>query len=142
MKATKLTTESTTEEKNTLIAEFMGYEKIVFTETSKYLGQYTNPISKRVYEVEDLEFDTDWNWLMDVVKKIEGIKVTEVYGEFNEKEAIAEISISIEGNFCQILSNGLYLNEVSSIEGATKIEATYNACVEFIEWYNEQQKTL
>lgn len=101
------TIEKTTEEKNVLIAEFMGYEKIVFPETSKYLGQYTNPISKRVYAVEDLDFDSDWNWLMLVVEKINKT------GKY--------------GRILNDMRNGL-IN--------TDIQKTFTACVEFIEWYN------
>jgi len=101
------TIEKTTEEKNVLIAEFMGYEKIVFPETSKYLGQYTNPISKRVYEVDNLDFNSDWNWLMPVVEKINKI------GKY--------------GRILNNMHNGLM---------SADIQKTFIACAEFTEWYN------
>lgn len=58
---------------NILIAEFMGYEEIVFPRNSMYLGQFTHPISKRVYEEDELDFDKDWNLLIPVIQKISGI---------------------------------------------------------------------
>ena len=81
-----------------------------------------------------------WNWLMEVVEKIEQTTIKETYGQFNEKESIAIVSVVIENKFCQILSNGIYLNEIISENKETKIEAVYNACIEFIKWYNEQNK--
>ena len=85
-------------------------------------------------------YNSNWNWLMEVVEKIEQTTIKETYGQFNEKESNAIVSVVIENKFCQILSNGIYLNEIISENEETKIKAVYNACLEFIKWYNEQNK--
>ena len=119
-------------EKNRIIANFMGYEKIIFPENSRYLGQYKNPISKRIYELDDLEFDRDWNWLMEVVEKIEKSKY---FHEIN----INYDDVYKDHNCIIIPSQKNTFNQIQCNAG-TKIESVYNACIEFIKWYNEQNK--
>lgn len=68
-----------------------------------------------------LKFHNDWNWLMLVVDKIEDLGYT----------------VETKINWCRIKENG----ETISLRwetDATKIEAVYNACIEFVEWYKEQ----
>ena len=69
-----------------------------------------------------LRFNTSWDWLMPVVKKIES---TQPEG-FNTL---------IEGNNCWIETNGISFEGM----GKTKIEATYKAVIEFIKWYNKNK---
>ena len=79
---------------------------------------------------EDLLFHSDWNWLMEVVEKIESIE----YG-------IYQVDILQEG--CKILERCRLLidKRVGKLESdTTKIESVYLACVEFIKWYNNQNK--
>ena len=68
---------------------------------------------------EKLLFDTDWNWLMVVVEKIEYIR-------------------------CYVTIKGCAVNISTIVETSapTKIESVYKACVEFINWYklNENDK--
>ena len=117
-------------ENNKLIAEFMG-EK--FHEDSWSHG--------------DIEYKTSWGWLMPVVEKIESLDLSE-YGytwegidgetEYNNGSTYVEI----ERNKCWIymdlsLDPPHYFNEGScNVEFPTKLEATYAAVVEFIEYYN------
>lgn len=79
------------------------------------------------FEVSELNYDTDWNRLMQVVEKIEslGYKETNVYVDISE------------GTFIHTLESNI---EIAEVFGGTKIENTYNACVEFVKWYNEQKK--
>jgi len=68
-----------------------------------------------------LHFDTSWEWLMPVVEKIESLGY----------------SVEIVKHICRIA-----LDEHTSIvisENIPKIEAIYQAAVQFIEWYNEQK---
>jgi len=100
---------------NVLIAEFMGYEEIVFPVTARYLGQYTHPISKRVYKEDELDFDRDWNLLISVLKKIRGIVNEEMnFAEFDDHRGLE-----------QRLNPYTY-----------DIESIYNGVVEFIKSYN------
>lgn len=57
---------------------------------------------------EDLQFHSDWNWLMQVVEKI--ISLKNIYTQ--EQQRV----------FLSICPN---------------IGITYDACVEFVKWYNE-----
>jgi hypothetical protein len=140
---------SNTIENNKLIAEFMGYEKIVFPENSKYLGQYTNPISKRVYSISELEYHSDWNWLMEVLSKIKKMGyfvdmnyLSNTYGHiatshYSDKTIIAEISHKPNPSVSKppTAENPIYINEYDEPK-----EALYNLIVRFINWYNQQSK--
>ena len=108
------------ETNNKIIAEFMGAK---LTKDLK--------IMYPVYEgdssyVKNLKYHSDWKWLMEVVEKIESIKI-ETY----------KVRVDIYFNCCQI--NPTHWEQLISIYGnkETKIEAVYNACIEFIKWYNE-----
>ena len=137
-------------ENNKIIAEFMGAKEIITETTHRIYKEFEmygiiesiedREDIKHFYQPEEMLFNSDWNWLMEVVEKIEQTTIKETYGQFNEKESNAIVSVVIENKFCQILSNGIYLNEIISENEETKIEAVYNACIEFIKWYNEQNK--
>jgi hypothetical protein len=101
-------------EKDKLIAGFMNVDYI--TELNKLRDNSTNDEPLKMWH-------NDWNWLMEVVEKIESlgyyvktIKTTCLILDVDEK------CISLE------------LNRL------TKFEATYSTIVEFIKWYNEQNK--
>lgn len=97
---------------NKLIAEFMGKE----WHKSFFSDVFIISPSNITYK-----FDSDWNWLMEVVEKIEFLG--------ND--------IAITNSYIQIVfDNG---NQFIVIEEVNvKIEATYNACVEFIKRYNHE----
>ena len=99
---------------NKIIAEFMKYIK--HTQTKAYLTK------DGYFHDKDLKFHSDWNWLMEVVEKIESIGFT-----FETKKNWARITRKGE--------NIILRWE----EDKTKIEAVYNACIEFIKWYNENK---
>jgi hypothetical protein len=102
-----------TTENNKLLAEFLGFKNIA------------NDEDKQDYLNDFMKFHTDWNWLMQVVEKIEslGYKETNVYVDISE------------GTFIHTLESNI---EIAEVFGGTKIENTYNACVEFVKWYNNQ----
>lgn len=132
-------------ENNKIIAEFMGLRKVICVrnENGKYFDYQLNDkfilikeeeiqiesnngiclVSKDYIFAEDLIFHLDWNWLMEVVEKIESL------GFFFE----------IKRNWVKITKK----REIRVIrweQDKNKIEATYNACVEFIKWYNQQKQ--
>jgi len=104
-----------TTENNKLIAEFMG---ATIVEADIYLNgdEYTK---------YDLKFHSDWNWLMEVVEKIESLGYS-----VNTSSSM----VYINGD------NGIIKKPINIGFKITKIEAVYNACITFIEWYNEQNK--
>ena len=115
------------ETSNKIIAEFMGF-KLQDNPNERFFNRWlinSNAYGGR-YNFEEFYFDVDWNWLMQVVEKIESIKI-ETY----------KVRVDIYFNCCQI--NPTHWEQLISIYGnkETKIEAVYNACIEFIKWYNE-----
>ena len=84
---------------------------------------------KTNFTAEQTRFDKDWNWLMEVVDRIEAKKDEENNGYYY---------VEIYTKSCMIFSNGNYINEIVSTSEDTKIKAVYNACVDFINWYNLQ----
>ena len=115
------------ETNNKIIAEFLGYIDNGCSEEGFLIDPKTN------YDIciDSLQFHSDWNWLMEVVEKIESIKI-ETY----------KVKVDIYFNCCQI--NPTHWEQLISIYGnkETKIEAVYNACIEFIKWYNENKSYL
>ena len=75
-----------------------------------------------VFMGEEHPFEIDFNWLMHVVEKINN--------DFNY-----EYEVNIIGNRCYI--EGF---SAKAYEGKTSIEATYKEVIEFIKWYNSQNK--
>ena len=103
-------------ENNKLIAEFMGYPKHKIDFVGKRLN-FENSKHNTYHK--------DWNWLMLVVEKIEslGYKI--------------DISKWEKSQYCGIYLNG---KKISGNEQILKIEAVYNACIEFVKWYITQNK--
>jgi hypothetical protein len=99
----------TTQESNKLIAEFM---------------EHHNNMGNK-----GLQYHSDWNWLMEVVDKIEFID----NGRFD---------VNILKNGTQIFEyqagGKVIVDNVAEISFENKIEHTYKAVVEFIKWYNNQ----
>ncbi len=54
-------------ENNTLIAEFMGGQRVLPDEDVYNMPTHNN----LCYGVNELQYDTSWDWLMPVVEKIE-----------------------------------------------------------------------
>lgn len=113
-----------TTESNKLIAEFLGFKEQK-DPTERWFGRFFIP-AKGWYKENELAFNHDWNWLMEVVEKIESLE---------------HCQITIIKNWCRI-EHAKYNSRIDSrdySEDFTKIEAVYNACVTFIEWYNENK---
>ncbi len=85
---------------------------------------------KTSFTLEQMKFDKDWNWIMEVVRKIEDLSDEENNGEYFFE--IYKFGVTI-------FSNGDYVNEIVNTIGKTKLEATYKAVVEFINYYNENK---
>lgn len=132
---------------NRLIAEFMKFEW-TFIKNSKGISyDYALPSNfELIKEVEttiesvncevleeqdycmtaDLKFHSDWNWLMEVVEKIESLGfILKTYGRGS--------TFLIKGEY---YNTPIWNDEFF---GNTKKESIYNACVEFIKWYNDNK---
>ena len=88
------------------------------TENNKIIAQFLEISHQKIA----MNFHSNWNILMDVVEKIESL-----------------------GFFFEIKSNWVRITKKREIivirweQDKNKIEATYNACVEFIKWYNQNK---
>ena len=78
----------------------------------------------KVFKPKDLAYHNSYAWLMPVVEKIESLGYPTVIK-----------CIGIGQRLTVVLDGGeLFEGEICT----TKIEATYKAVVEFINWYNKQ----
>lgn len=116
----------TLEEKNAMIAEFMGMQK---TE----LGWYDNNEVLKLPNTSDNTFDdllfhASWDWLMPVVDDIEN-----TYPKAGDYPSFEIRGRLVEIENCHGFGYGRFF------EGDTKLDAVYKAVVKFIEWYNENK---
>jgi hypothetical protein len=108
------------ENNNKLIAEFLGFQQ---TNIGWYDSEEVLLITERDNTFDDLKFNTDWNWLMEAVDKIESFGY----------------DVFINTCVCRITDVGQNMFEdIECFVNDNKRQATYNALVEFIKWYNEQ----
>ena len=107
------------ENNNKLIAEFLCWDINSPSTFPTYLHQ-----EEETQGYWELKFDTDWNWLMEAVDKIESFGYV----------------FQLQGNSATFFKNKTFKEPIwnDSFIGNTKLKATYNAVVEFIKWYNEQ----
>ena len=126
-------------ENNILLADFLGFQKTD-------LGWFDNEgVLSEVEQdncFDSLYFDTDWNWLMACIEKIENL---------NRKSFLDSNNVIIAKNYVVVdykmgvtkkytFSND-YLEQAIGDKRThfnTKIEATYKACIEFVKWFNQQ----
>lgn len=125
----------TIEDNNKLIAEFMGYTKATRKEAGanlvnevyewhlKDVGYY---YINGDYHAEDyLLFHLDWNWLMKVVERINDLNNV----------------LSINENHVYI-TNNVRSEVLVDVVAGDMLEATYNAVIEFINYYNKQNDKI
>lgn len=112
-------------ENNKLIAEFLGWKEQT-DPTEKWLGHW---FTDKGVRQSDLSFDIDWRDLMEVVKKIETL----------ETEDKRTFTIDMHMDSVLIFEYALTTNEIVFTEGQGRFKNLYNACVEFVKWYNENK---
>lgn len=113
-----------TAENNKKIAEFLGVEYLYCNNNQ---ANYFVLLNEFKEEIES-SFHNDWNLLMQVVEKIESIdRVTVVF----ETDNLIIITISTHN-----VGEKFKCKQIHK-QSTTKIEAIYNACIEFIDWYNK-----
>jgi len=93
-------------ENNKLIAEFMGFDMI---EGNKIISVIKDN------QLKVLNPNNSWNWLMEVVEKIDYLERNTDSDVFIEK-----------------------ISKVTSLPLFTPIHTVYNACIEFIKWHTQQ----
>ena len=113
---------------NKRCAEFLGY--VNTTPTDKDFNIYENKkgmiIGKKIYtmlETMSMQFQSDWNWVMEVVEAIEKLK----------------FRVEIKSVSCCIYKNSVLKFSFYGIKDkSSKKEAVVQAINQFLIWYNEK----
>lgn len=120
-------------ENNRLLAEFLGANVTIDGEYEMYGiiptvedGEWEN----HFFKPENMPFDTDWNWLMQVVERIN------IKDDFKYTVRIYSMDVEIHNNETGVTIVDLF----SDYSTDQLILSVYEACVEFIKWYNDQNK--
>ena len=96
------------------------------TENNKLIAEFMNYANNRpITDSLANKLYNDWNSLMEVVEKIERLDF---------KFEILSTRVDIVDN--RVID---FKKRFEPIIKETKIEAVYNACVEFIKWYNNNK---
>ena len=109
------------EEGNKLIAEFMG----------KDVGHGNMVVIYKTWT--EMKYHYSWDWLMPVVERIEEIEIRGMY------------MVIIEQQYCcikHVAEGDILLYETIAQESASKIDATWQTVIKFIERYNENNSSL
>lgn len=146
-------------EGNKLIAEFMGYKYYPYSPESVVKpGWWSEPVPKdrSLNKLEthkflcrrhpELRYYNSWDWMMPVVEKIENLDFSKESYFWEDCEGDLHYNsegttVCIEDNSCYIYEN-LLLDPIHiyvSKQAGTKLKATFEAVVEFIQWYNERK---
>ena len=123
---------------NKIIAEFMG----ILESSGTTLSESGIIVSAKGYDyrgefllLDELRYDTSWDWLMPVVEKIEAKGFwTAIYGHTSFENKYKSCSIKKQDKN----SEGGYVYNFEGEWFESKIEAVFQACVDFAKWYNNQ----
>jgi hypothetical protein len=120
---------------NEVLAEFMGW-----TQHEKVDDWMRVPkgedIKFKAWKLrkDSLMFDREWDWLMDVVEKIEGLgHDVDMVWHSNMRDG-QETRHAI----CAIQDRPPF-KAIAYVEGKPMIKSVYKAVLQFINWYNEQK---
>ena len=125
-------------ENNKLIAEFMGFVADKSFEVKLADGINTSYYYYKddvVHLPEAMAYNCSWDWLMEVVEKIHSMQS---YGVLINPNG-TYIQDEDDKVICMTFKNEEVNGEIIS---SSNIEATFNCCVEFIQWYNQKTKSL
>lgn len=121
---------------NTLIAEFMGAKSEQWYPPNKDIGSTgihlafphgeVYPSGQRYHPDSCLQYHKDWNWLMAVITKCQKVCKEEQYKRHG-----------IEGDLDD--PKGWRSWSYRYVQLSTDIDSMWRKCVEFIQWYNNNQ---
>lgn len=99
------------------------------------IANFMMPMGNPLLDIREAKYHSSWDWLMPVVESIEATHM-DFHGYFG---------VHISSNGCTIAGTRLntgfenphyaYFNDVVH---ESKLSATWNAIVQFIQWYNSQ----
>lgn len=114
-------------ENNKLLAEFMGWEfgRYEHLPNKCYKGVF-NSAEEMGQHLDQMRYDSDWNWLMEVVEKINNLHIK------------GSPEIRIGKFFTEVFFDGKF-SVFHITKTVNKIQTVYFSCLEFIKWHNELQ---
>jgi hypothetical protein len=135
-------------EGNKLIAEFMGKEFVHMSfenRTSWISARFDNSAVFNSFDCyTEIPYHKSFDWLMSVVEKIESLTYKElsIYSSVNfRRQKHIDIYWCAEGT--KELSGGTTSPcRISSQKGKNELEILYMVVLDFIKWYNKENKTL
>ena len=116
-----------TAEINKVFAAFIGKQSKDYFINLHDEVEFVWDIPEGTIQTASLKYHCSWDWLMPVVEKIETIASSVIIGRF----------------FCEIKHiDALDSKKTFNIRIASgvKMNAIYEACYQFIQWYNENNK--
>ena len=87
-------------------------------------NQLINDFIGKFYSLKSENYHDNWNDLMFIVEKIESLN----------------FAFDIMGKACSINNDTEMIVDLCGNDFKSKIESVYTACVEFIQWYNLNNK--
>lgn len=81
------------------------------------------------YELKDMQFHSDWNWIMNIVEAIEELKNKDGY----------RFQLLIQDSHCVIEESNKIFDSNQRVYASTKKEAVAKAINKFLIWYNENK---
>lgn len=113
---------------NRIIMKFIGAKAISEDSLNPLILKWDCPkfplAHNKFLSQNELKFHSDWNWLMEVVEKIESLGY----------------DVFVNTCVCRITDVGQdILEDIEAFVHKNKRKAVYNACIEFIKWYNQLQ---
>lgn len=130
---------------NRIIAGFMMKDGKLQTPTMIYTCNKKNPTIDEITEVSDffdyMEYQSSWDWLMPVIEKVCKTEIGD------KRQVIFDLYPSSESAFLQVrqqenmLSYPIVRYYPEEHNDISYIQQAYEAVIEFIKWYNEQQLT-
>jgi len=115
------------QEYNRLCVEFIGLK------CHEPSGYWTLPtfMDGDGWTMTDMKFHSDWNWIMQVVEKIESLL---------HRPNELDTPIYCVTNFRNIVKIETVNDEIVWVKRSSKKEAFIQAIWEFLQWYNEQKQ--
>ncbi|KYG76413.1 hypothetical protein AWW68_19395 [Roseivirga spongicola] len=130
-------TNKTITQGNRLIAEFMGAERYAPNDFDIHgcaTLDVTEQEGKHFFNPSEMKYHSSWDWLMPVVEKIESINSIK---DQSTTDYFFQATNFIQNYTASIMSRDNLL--IVEAEGEARIDASFNAVVEFIEWYNQDR---
>lgn len=129
-------------EKNKLIAEFTGavqsYKPYAPNEDMEF-HMYDvieciedGPDEQHYFLHDDMQFDTDWRWLMSVVDRIESLGFTvRIESEKDKLNVVTHLCFIWEDQDSDYVAASQFMEK--------KLECVYETILDFIKWHNQNK---